>query len=177
MELSSIGDQNLGRTSKLLTRKFGRKGSEGQKSSLQGAKGLMKKARLPLPVLILISATLFLFSSSFGEWIARPSSLPTPPRETTEQQEAAVVYVRAMSWVAQLISHTKAHSKMDAESAQSDDSSPVSTREMPAHRIQICALSKLARPSRSLCKSWQFTIQYPPHSLARLNAGQRTTDN
>jgi len=137
----------------------------------------MKKAKLPLPVLVLISATLFLFSSSFGEWITRPSASSTPARETTERQDAAIVYVRAMSWVAQLISHPSAHSEMDSESAQTDDASHASTREMPAHRVQLCALNKLSRPSRSLCKSWQLTIQDSPHSLARLVAGQRTTDN
>jgi hypothetical protein len=137
----------------------------------------MKKAGLPLPVVILFSATLFLFSSSFGEWIARPSTLPAPPRITTEQQEDAMVYVRAMSWVAQLISHPSAHSELDAESAQTDDASRASTRETPEHRIQVCALTKLARPSRNLCKSWQFTIQSSPHSLARVVAAQRTTDN
>ncbi len=137
----------------------------------------MKKVRLPLPVVILFSATLFLFSSSIGEWIARPSALPAPPRVTTEQQEAAMDYVQAMSWVAQLISHRSAHSELDAESAQTDDASHVSTREAPEHRVQVCSLTKLARPSRSLCKSWQFTIQSSPHSLARLVAVQRTTDN
>jgi len=137
----------------------------------------MRKAKLPLPVLVLISATLFLFSSSFAEWIARPSTSPAPRRETTEQQEAVIVYVRAMSWVAQLISRPSAHSQMDAEAVQTDDACNVSTRETPAHRVQICALSRLSRPSRSLCKSWQFTIQESPHSLARLVAGQRATNN
>ena len=137
----------------------------------------MKKAKLPLPVVILFSATVFLFSSSIGEWIARPSTLPAPPRVATEQQETAMVYVRAISWVAQLVSHPSAHSELDTESAQTDDASHVSTREAPEHRVQICTLTKLARPSRSLCKSWQLTIQSSPHSLARLVAAQRTTDN
>ncbi len=137
----------------------------------------MKKARLPLPVVILFSAILFLVSSNFGQWIARPSTLPAPPRVTTEQQETAMVYVRAISWVAQLISHCNAHSELDAESAQTDEASHVSTREAPEHRIQVCALTKLDRPSRSLCKSWQLIIQSSPHSLARLVAVQRTTDN
>jgi hypothetical protein len=137
----------------------------------------MKKAKLPLPVVILYSATIFLFSSSIGEWIARPSTLPAPPRVTTEQQETAMVYVRAISWVAQLISHPSAHSGLDAESSQTDDASRVSTREAPEHRVQVCALTKLDRPSRSLCKSWQLRIQSSPNSLARLVAAQRTTDN
>ena len=137
----------------------------------------MKKAKLPLPVLVLVSATLFLFSSSFAEWIARPSALPTPPRETTEQQGAAIVYVRAMSWVAQLIDHPSAHSLMDADCAQTDGTSHVSNREMPVHRVQTCALSKLPHPSRILCKSLQFTIQDSPHSLARLVVGQLAVDN
>jgi len=137
----------------------------------------MRKAKLPLPVLVLISASLFLFSSSFGEWMARPSSSTMPARETTEQRDAAIVYVRAMSWVAQLISHTSAHSEMDADSAPTDDSSHMSARVVPAHSVRICALTKLARPSKSLCKTWQFTIQSSPHSLARLVTEQRTTDN
>jgi hypothetical protein len=137
----------------------------------------MEKARLPLPVVILFSASLFLFSSSIGEWIARPSTLPAPPRVTTEQQESAMVYVRAISWVAQLISRPSAHSELDAESAHADEASHVSTREASGRRVQVCALTKLDRPSRSLCKSWQLTIQSSPHSLARLVAIQRTTDN
>ena len=137
----------------------------------------MKKTKLPMPVLVLISATLFLFSSSFAEWIARPSTSPVPPRDSAGQQEAAMVYVRAMSWVAQLISRPSAHSETDADCAQLDDTSHLSTREMPVHRVQICALSKLARPSRSLCKSWDLTIHDSPHSLVRLAAGERTADN
>ena len=137
----------------------------------------MKTPRLPLPVVVLLSATLFLFSSSFGEWIARPSTLHAPLRVTTEQQADAMVYVRAMSWVAQLISHPSTCSELDAESAQTDGASHVSTRKAPEQRDQVCALTKLARPSRSLCKSWQFTIQSSPHSLARLVAAQLTTDN
>jgi len=137
----------------------------------------MKKTRLPLPVVILFSASLFLFSSSIGEWIARPSTLPAPRRVTTEQQESAMDYVRAMSWVAQLISHSSAHSGLNAESAQPGNVSRVSTREAPEHRVQICALTKLDRPSRSLCKTWQFTIQSSRHSLARLVTAQRTADN
>lgn len=138
----------------------------------------MKKARLPLPVVILFSATLFLFSSSIGEWIARPSTLPAPPHVAAEQQETVMVYVRAISWVAQLISHPSAHSELDPESTQTGDASHVSTREASGCRVQVCALTKLERPSRSLCsKSWQLTIQSSPHSLARLVAIQRTTDN
>ena len=136
----------------------------------------MKKAKLPLPVVVLLSATLFLVSSSFGEWIARPT-LPAAPRVTTEQQETAMVYVRAMSWVAQLISHASAHCELDAESALTDDASHVSTRKAPGHGVQVCALTKLDRPSRSLNKSWQLTIQSSPHSLARIIAAQPTTDN
>ena len=137
----------------------------------------MKKAKLPLPVVILFSATLFLFSSSIGEWIARPSTSPAPPRVTTEQQETAMVYVRAISWFAQFISHPSAHSELDVESEQTDGASHVSTREASEHQVQVCALTKLDRPSRSLCKSWQLRIQSSPHSLARLVAAQRTTDN
>ena len=137
----------------------------------------MKKAKLPLPVVILFSAILFLFSSSVGEWIARPSNLPVPRRVTSEQQETAMVYVRAMSWVAQLISHPSARSKLDAESAQTGDASRVPTHEATEHRVQVCTLTKPARPSGILCKTWQITIQSTPHSLARLVAIQRTTNN
>ena len=70
----------------------------------------MKKAKLPLPQLILILVTLFSLSSTFGEWIGRPSSaLRTPPRETVEQQQVAIVYVRVISWLSRLITHPAAH--------------------------------------------------------------------
>jgi hypothetical protein len=140
----------------------------------------MKKAKLPLPVLILISATLFLFSSTFGEWIGRPSTaLRTPARETVEQQQTAIVYVRVMSWLSQLISHPAAHSEVESEAAYPADPAPAPTRDMAAHRVQLCALSKPSHASRSLCKSsqWQLTIHTSPPSLARLFNGQRTSDN
>ena len=137
----------------------------------------MKKSKLPLPVLVLISATLFLFSSSFAEWIASPSTSTAPPRETTKQQEAAIVYVRAMSWVAQLISHPSAHPEMDADCAQTGHASHVSNPEMTVPRVQLCVVSKFPRPSRILCRSWQLTIQSSPHSLTRLVTEQRTSEN
>ena len=144
---------------------------------MQGGKGFMKKSKLPFPVVVLISATLFLFSSSVGEWLARPSVLAAPPRESAKQQEAAIVYVRAMSWVARLISHPSAHAPLDTQSAQADDPSLVSTREVLGRRVQICAMRKPARPPKGLRRSWQLTIQSSPHSLARLVAVQRITDN
>jgi hypothetical protein len=70
----------------------------------------MKNTKLPLPLLILILATLFSLASTFGGWIGRPSSaLRTPPRETVEQQQAAIVYVRVISWLSRLITHPAAH--------------------------------------------------------------------
>ena len=137
----------------------------------------MKKAKLPLPVLVLISATLFLFSSSFAEWIARPSASATPRQEAAKQQEAAIVYVRAMSWIAQLISHPSAHSVVEADSTRPDDACQVAIHQAPSRNLQLCELTKLARPSKSLCRTWQFRIQYSPHSLARIVSEQRTAEN
>ena len=137
----------------------------------------MKKAKLPLPVLVLISATLFLFSSSFGEWVARSSASSTPARKAAERQDAAIVYVRAMSWIAQLISQPSAHSETDADCAHTDGASQVARHETPAPNVQLCAMTKFIRPPKSLCKTWQFRIESSPHSLARLVFEQRTTDN
>ena len=119
----------------------------------------MKKAKLPLPVLILISAALFLFSSTFGEWIGRPSTASrTHPRETVEQQQAAIVYVRVMSWLSRLIIHPAAYSEGNIESARPADPPQTPTREVAAHRLQLCALNKPSHPSRSLCKSSQLQL-------------------
>ena len=139
----------------------------------------MKTAKLPLPVLILMASILFLFSSSIGEWIGRPSSaMRASSPQTVEQEPTAVVYVRAMSWLSQLINRPAGKVEAaSAESAQTDGACPVSTHEMPAHRVQLCALSKPFRPSRGLCKAWQFTIQESPHSLTRLVTVQRTAEN
>jgi C4-dicarboxylate-specific signal transduction histidine kinase len=140
----------------------------------------MRKARIPLPVLILISATLFLFASSFGEWIARPAtSVRAPHRENVEEQQTAIAYVRVMSWLSQLVTRSTVRAQTNVESAQPADCDQTSTRDMATHTVQLCALSKPARPSRSSCKSsrWQLTIQNSPRSLARFFNEQRTTNN
>jgi len=103
----------------------------------------MKKAKLPLPVLILISATLLLFSSFFGEWIARASSAsPIPRSETVEAQKAAIVYVRVMSWLSRMITHPAARPEDNVKCAPSVE--PISTEVYPvaAHSGQLCALDK-----------------------------------
>jgi hypothetical protein len=104
--------------------------------------------------LVLISATLFLLSSTFGEWIARPSSPSRmPPSETVEQQQAAIVYVRVMSWLSRVISHPGAHSEDKGESARPAEPAKTPNRSGVARRLQLCALNKPSRPSTSLCKS------------------------
>jgi hypothetical protein len=116
----------------------------------------MKKAKLPLPLLILILATLFSLGSNFGEWIRRPSSaLRTPPSDTVEQQKAAITYLRVMSRLSQVITHPTAHSEGNSESARPYDLSKAPTGEVAAHRLQLCASSKPSHLSRSLCKSSQ----------------------
>jgi hypothetical protein len=116
----------------------------------------MKKAKLPLPLLILILATVFSLASTFGEWIGRPSpALHAPPSDTVEQQQAAIVYVRVMSWLSRVITHRAAHSENNNESAQPAALLPAPTHSVAAHRLQVCALNKPSRPSRSLCESSQ----------------------
>jgi len=138
----------------------------------------MRKAKLPLPVLILISAALFLFSSAFGEWIGRPSiAQPTPAGESIEQQQTAIVYVRVISWLSQLISRPASPSEVESECAHGIEPSPVSAHSMGSFSVQLCAMSRPPHLARSACKSsrWQSTIQNarPAFPLA----SQRTTDN
>jgi hypothetical protein len=116
----------------------------------------MKKAKLPLPVLILISATLFLFASSFGEWIGRPAtSLRTPHRENVEEQQTAIAYVRVMSWLSQLVTRSTVRAEANVESAHPAESAAAPAREAAARRIQLCAFIRPSHPSRNLCKSSQ----------------------
>jgi hypothetical protein len=82
----------------------------------------MKRPKLPLPLLILILATLFSLASTFGEWIGHPSSPSRmPPSETVEQQQTAVVYVRVMSWLSRLITRHAAHCEGSRQSARPAD--------------------------------------------------------
>jgi hypothetical protein len=140
----------------------------------------MKRAKLPLPLLILILATLFSLASTLGEWMGRPSTAwRTHPRETVEQQQAAIVYVRVMSWLSRLIIHPAAYSEGNIESAQPADPAQAPIRKVAAHRLQLCALNKPSHVSRSLCKSsqLQLVIQNSMRPLGRFFNGQGTTDN
>jgi hypothetical protein len=122
----------------------------------------MKKARLPLPVMILISAILFLFSSTLGEWISgRSSSLRTPPNEAVEQQQAAVLYLRVMSWFSRVLTHPSARAEDKVESARPADLVNPPTRGVAAHNLQTCALDKPSRPSTRLRKSSCRTLSRP----------------
>jgi hypothetical protein len=108
--------------------------------------------------LVLISATLFLLSSTFGEWIGRPSSASRmPPSETVEQQQAAIVYIRVMSWLSRVISHPAAHSEDKGESARPARPPKVPTHAVAARRLQVCALNKPSPPT-SLCKSSRSSL-------------------
>jgi len=119
----------------------------------------MKKARLPLPLLILILAIFFALTSTLGEWIGRPASTSrTHPSDTVEQQQAAIVYVRVMSWLSRVITHPRAHAEDSGESARPADPIKAPTHGVSAHRLQLCALNKSSRPSTSLCKSSRGTL-------------------
>jgi hypothetical protein len=114
----------------------------------------MKKAKLPLPLRILILATLFSLASTFGEWIGRPTAASrTPASETVEQQQAAIVYVRVMSWLSRLIAHPAARTEDKGESARPAEPVKATARPVAAHQLQLCAFDKSARPSTNLCKS------------------------
>jgi hypothetical protein len=116
----------------------------------------MKKAKLPLPVLVLISATLFLFASSFGQWIARPAThSAAPQRENVEAQQTAIAYVRAMTWLSQLVTRSTVRAEGNVESAQPAEYSAAPAHEAAARRIQLCAYIRPSHPSRNLCKSSQ----------------------
>ena len=113
----------------------------------------MKKPKLPVPVLVLILATLFLLSSSFGEWIGRPSTpLRTPARETVEQQQAAIVYIRVMSWLSRVMARPVAHPESNSESAQPADPAKARARAVPAYKPQSCTLKNPSRSSMRLCR-------------------------
>jgi len=115
----------------------------------------MKKLKLPLPVLILILSTLFLLSSTFGEWIARPSTpLRTRPRETVEQQQAAIVYIRVMAWLSRVIARPAAHPE-GSDSPQPTDPAKARVRCVPAYKLHLCTLNKASRSSVRLCRYLQ----------------------
>jgi hypothetical protein len=114
----------------------------------------MKKAKLPLPLLILILATLFSLASTLGEWIGHPTAASrTPANETAEQQQAAILYVRVMSWLSRLIAHPAAHLKGNSESTHPAEPAKGPTHSPAAHRPRLYALSKPSHPSMSLRKS------------------------
>lgn len=130
----------------------------------------MKKAKLPLPVLILISATLFLFASTFGEWIGGPSSAsPIPTRETVEAQQSAIVYVRVMSWLSQVITHPPIHSEVDSKSTQPGELIKARIHGVSPRGVQLCALKEPSHLSTNLCKSFRRTV-FRPHRSVSLRA-------
>ena len=119
----------------------------------------MKKVKLPLPLLILIFATFFALASTFGEWIGSPASASRAhPSDTVEQQQAAIVYVRVMSWLSRVITHPAAHTEGNSESARPAEPLQAPTHGAAAHRLQLCALNKFSHPSASLCKSSRGTL-------------------
>jgi hypothetical protein len=119
----------------------------------------MKKVKLPLPLLILILAIFFALTSTVGEWIGRPASASrTHPSDTVEQQQAAIVYVRVMSWLSRVITHPAAHAEDNGESAPPAEPIKAPTHEVAAPRLQLCALNKSSRPSTTLCKSSRGTL-------------------
>jgi len=119
----------------------------------------MKKANLPLPLLILILATFFALASTFGEWIGSPASASRAhPSDTVEQQQAAILYVRVVSWLSRVITHPAAHAEDNSESTRPAEPIKAPTRGVAAHRLQLCALRKSSRPSTSLCRSSHSTL-------------------
>jgi len=110
----------------------------------------MKKARLPLPLWILILATLFLLANAFGERISHPAAASrSRPSETVEQQQAAIIYVRVMSWLSRVITHPTARTLDNVKYSRPIE--PISAEVYPvaAHRVQLCALNKSTHPSKS----------------------------
>jgi len=125
----------------------------------------MKKATLPLPLLILILAIFFALASTFGEWIGSPASASrTRPSDTVEQQQAAIVYVQVMSWLSREITHPAPHAEDNGESARSAEPITAPIHGVAAHKLQLCALNKSSRPSTSLCKSSRGTLSPTQHS-------------
>ena len=122
----------------------------------------MKRAMLPFPVVILISAVLFLFSSTLGEWIGgSSSSLRTPPSETVEQQQAAILYLRAISWLSRLIGHPQARAEDEVESTEPAELVKSPNRRSAAQNLQTCALAKSSHGPTSLRKSSCRTLSRP----------------
>jgi hypothetical protein len=110
----------------------------------------MKKAKLLLPLWILILATLFLLANAFGERISHPAAASrTQPSETVEQQKAAIVYVRVMSWLSRVITHPAARTEDNVKRARPVE--PISAEVYPvaAHSVQLRALNKSGHPSKS----------------------------
>ena len=119
----------------------------------------MMKAKLPLPLLILILATIFSLASTLGEWIGRPAAASrTHPSDTVEQQQAAILYVRVMSWLSRVITHPAAHTDDNGESTRPAEPIKAADHRMAAHRLQLCALNKSSRSSTSPCKSSRSTL-------------------
>jgi len=122
----------------------------------------MKKFGLPLPIMILILATLFLFSSAFGEWIGGSSSsaLRPSPSETVEQQQAAILYLRVMSWVSRVINRpeTRSEDQECAETTRPVDLHKTSPDKSFLCKIQLCALNKTLHAFRNAHKSWRGAL-------------------
>ena len=146
----------------------------------------MKKPKLPLPFWILILATLFLLGSAFGERIGHPAAAArNHPSETVEQQKAAIVYVRVMSWLSRVITHPAARTEDDVKNARPVE--PISAQVFSAtgRGVQLCALHKSSRPSKSRrrlsCRTllrtqrWQGPKEL--HSAAGLLGDSSTTAN
>jgi len=113
----------------------------------------MKKAKLPLPLWILLFAIVFSLASAFGEWVVRPAAASSShPSETVEQQQAAIVYVRVVSWLSRVITHPAAHTGDNGESARPAEPLKAAVHPLPGHKLQLCALNKTSRPSTARCK-------------------------
>jgi hypothetical protein len=103
-----------------------------------------------------------LFSSTLGEWISgRSSSLRTPPNQTVEQQQAAVLYLRVMSWFSRVLTHPSARAEGKVESAQPVELIKSPAHGVAAHGLQTCASNKPSRPSTRLRKSSCRTLSRP----------------
>jgi len=121
----------------------------------------MKRVRLPFPVVILISATLFLVSSTLGEWIGGSSySVRTPPSETVEQQQAAILYFRVMSWFSRVIGHPQARAEEGVAPVQPAELINSPTRGAATHSLETCSLAKSSHGSTSLRKSACHTLSH-----------------
>ena len=122
----------------------------------------MKVSKLPLPVLILIVATLFLLSSAFGEWIGRPAAaLRAPAPQTVEQQQSAVLYLRAMAWLSRVINHHAARAENKVEAAQPAEPIKAPTHAAAPRRAHLCALSKPLLSSTTQHRSVRSALSCP----------------